>query len=76
MNHADCLRTLIENWKAACAEVGDGQPIEVTISTAPPLVPNPWTHRATCPHGVTFWMEPTGEQLASWAAKPPGFRGD
>ena len=44
-------------------------PLDVVISTAPPLVPNPFTTEPfVCPHGVAFWMEPTGEQLAEWHA--------
>jgi hypothetical protein len=50
-----------------------GDPIEVTISTAPPLISGPFTEGFRCPHGVTFWMEPTGDQRAQWArdAKRP-----
>ena len=42
-------------------------PIEVTVSTAPPLVAGPYTTEPfTCPHGTTYWIEPTGEQVAQW----------
>jgi hypothetical protein len=35
---------------------------EVTVSTAAPAVAGPYaTEPFTCPHGVTYWMEPTGE---------------
>jgi len=43
------------------------QGVEVTVSTAPPLVRSRYTERFPCPHGVTYWMEPTGEQYAAWA---------
>jgi hypothetical protein len=39
----------------------------VTITTLPPLVTGPYTTDGlTCPHGITYWMEPTGEQIAQW----------
>ena len=42
--------------------------VEITVSTVPPLVAGPYTTDGfTCPHGVTFWIEPTGEQIAAWA---------
>lgn len=60
-DHQECADTL----RAGMA------PIDVTISTLPPLVPNPFTDEPfVCPHGVIFWMEPTGEQLAAWASPP------
>lgn len=41
--------------------------IEVTISTAPPIVQGPYTvDGMTCPHGIAYWWEPTGEQIAKW----------
>jgi hypothetical protein len=40
---------------------------EVTVSTAPPIVHGPYTvDPFRCPHGVTYWIEPTGEQIAAW----------
>lgn len=39
---------------------------EVFVSTAPPLVPNPFTEVFECPHGTVWFMEPTGEQHAQW----------
>lgn len=40
---------------------------EVNVSTEPPLVAGPYTTDVfVCPHGVGFWMEPTGEQIAAW----------
>ena len=42
-------------------------PTEITVSTEPPLIRGPWTTDGmTCPHGVTYWIEPTGEQIAQW----------
>jgi hypothetical protein len=41
---------------------------EVTVSPFPPLVRGPYTTEGfTCPHGTTFWVEPTGDQIAAWA---------
>jgi hypothetical protein len=40
---------------------------DVTVSTAPPVVAGPFTGEPfTCPHGITYWIEPTGEQIAEW----------
>lgn len=40
---------------------------EVTVSTSPPLVAGEFTTDPfICPHGTTFWIEPTGEQIADW----------
>lgn len=41
--------------------------VDIHVTTAPPVVPSPWTAAVTCPHGTTFYMEPTGEQLAEWS---------
>lgn len=39
----------------------------VTVSTHPPLMPSPFTTTAfICPHGRSYWPEPTGEQIAAW----------
>ena len=44
-------------------------PDDITISTEPPLVLGPYTTSGfTCPHGTTYWIEPTGEQIAKWRA--------
>lgn len=41
---------------------------EVSVSTEPPLVAGPYpTGGFKCPHGTTFYIEPTGEQIAQWA---------
>ena len=55
-----------------CAGVfrDDMAPIEVTVSTEPPIVEGPYTAAPLrCLHGVDFWVEPTGEQLARWQAE-------
>ena len=47
--------------------------IDVTVSTAPPIVLTPYTIvdgepvAMTCPHGITWWSEPTSDQIAQWA---------
>jgi hypothetical protein len=42
--------------------------VEVTVSTAPPIVAGPYEEACfTCPHGTTYWMEPTSEQRLAWA---------
>lgn len=45
---------------------------EVTVSTAPPIIANGFTASFTCPHGVQFWCEPTGDQRAVWAGRGRG----
>ena len=40
--------------------------LDVHVSAEPPIVHSRWTQKLTCPHGVRFWAEPTGEQLAAW----------
>lgn len=43
-------------------------PWDVTVSTEPPIVAGFYTRPPfICPHGVAYWMEPTGEQIAEWA---------
>jgi hypothetical protein len=43
------------------------QGVDVTVSEQPPIVTGPYTvDPFVCPHGVTFWIEPTGEQIAQW----------
>lgn len=57
---------------SACAELlREGMaPDEITVSTEPPIVIGPWTTEPfVCPHGVTYWIEPTGEQVARWKAE-------
>lgn len=46
---------------------------DVTVSTLPPIVESPYNRPGdgngslTCPHGTTFYFEPTSEQIAAWA---------
>ena len=42
--------------------------IEITVSDQPPLIANAYTiDPFICPHGTSYWMEPTSEQIAAWA---------
>jgi len=44
--------------------------VDVTVSAQAPLVIGPYTAEPmVCPHGVTWWWEPTGEQIADWVAR-------
>ena len=59
MSTHDCAGTLRDD----AAELG----LDVTVSTAPPVVIGPYTSEPfVCPHGVTCWIEPTGEQIARY----------
>jgi hypothetical protein len=59
--HLQCPRELRDRM----AEMG----VEITVSETPPLVAGPYTTAPmVCPHGVTYWFEPTGEQIAKWVA--------
>lgn len=59
----ECENELRTRWARICGD----ETTEVTISTIPPLVKGPYTQDGlTCPHGITYWMEPTGEQIAQW----------
>lgn len=41
--------------------------IDVHVSTLPPIVASPYGVEAyVCPHDITYWIEPTGEQIAQW----------
>lgn len=65
-DHADCRDSLVKMFAEVNATF-DGDPVEVSISTAPPLVRTPYTTDGfRCPHGTTYWIEPTGEQVAKW----------
>ncbi len=70
-DHDACRVRLQETWARACQEQGDPG-AEITISTLPPIVDSPWTQVVQCPHGVPFWCEPTGDQLAKWYAEVRG----
>ena len=57
-----CAQTLAENSLKLGAEVH--------VSTLPPIVQGPYEIAGfKCPHGVEYWLEPTGEQVADWAAR-------
>jgi hypothetical protein len=56
----NCAQQLVD-WMAALGT-------EVTVSTAPPIVHGRYTvDPFRCPHGVAYWIEPTGEQICAWA---------
>lgn len=58
--HAECAVYLRDR----AAALG----VEVTVSTATPLILTPYTTAPfTCPHGTTYYIEPTSEQIAQWA---------
>lgn len=62
LGRSECARTLAENSVTLGAEVH--------VSTLPPIVMG--AHEPAgfrCPHGVEYWIEPTGEQIADWAAR-------
>jgi hypothetical protein len=57
--HSTCRQVLIDEMRL--------MGVEITVSTAPPIVAGPYTTDAhRCPHGVDFWIEQTGEQIAQW----------
>jgi len=57
--HLGCPSTLQREAKA--------KGLDVTVSEQAPLITGPYTTDPfTCPHGVTYWIEPTGEQIATW----------
>jgi hypothetical protein len=57
--HDDCLNDLRDRFA--------GAGVEVTVSTATPLIRTPYTNDGwKCPHGYTYWVEPTSEQIAAW----------
>lgn len=62
-NHAECPAFL----KAKMAELG----CDITVTDLKPLVQSPYSKdgngAAKCPHGTTFYFEPTGDQIAEWA---------
>lgn len=60
---AEFIRTSMANLGAA-----QGIGCEIVVSSAPPIVESPYgAHGYECPHGVTWWIEPTSEQIAEWA---------
>jgi hypothetical protein len=47
--------------------LADKDGVDIIISTEPPLVCGPYgINGFTCPHGITYWIEPSGEQIAQW----------
>ncbi|WP_433233825.1 hypothetical protein [Actinomadura nitritigenes] len=60
--HGECADLLAEQMAA--------MGVEVTVSTEPPTARSPYTADPfTCPHGVSYWIEPTAAQLTRWAAE-------
>lgn len=60
VDHADCLPFIRSAF--------EGKGADVVVSTLPPLVYGPYTTDALmCPHGTTYYLEPTGDQVAKWA---------
>jgi hypothetical protein len=56
--HEGCRQLLVDRM----ASLG----CEIVASCAPPLFDTVWTERFTCPHGTTYWVEPTPEQRIQW----------
>jgi adenosine deaminase len=58
--HKDCRQFVADKFAA--------MGLDITVTTDRPLVHGPYTTEGfVCPHGVAFWPEPTGEQIAQWA---------
>ncbi len=63
-NHAECAPFLKTRMRLLGADV--------SVSDLPPLVQSPYNRPGdgngslTCPHGTTFYFEPTGDQIAQW----------
>lgn len=61
--------TCAEFLRATMAAIGaeEGLGCEITVSTARPLIVGPYgVNGYDCPHGATYWIEPTSEQIAEW----------
>lgn len=59
-----------EECSAVLRDVLAERGVEVTASTSPPLIRNPYTvDPFRCPHGVLYWLEPTSEQIMRWQAE-------
>lgn len=57
----------LEACRAVLREGMASMGVEVTVSTARPLVADDYEVAAyQCPHGTMFYMHPTGEQIAQW----------
>ncbi|RBM18103.1 hypothetical protein DI005_20130 [Prauserella sp. PE36] len=47
--------------------------IDVAVSTDRPSNAGPYEPASyMCPHRSTFWMQPTGAQITTWATEPAG----
>lgn len=58
-DHVECRDVI----RGGLAEQG----VDAVVSTATPIVSGPYeAHGYTCPHGTTYWVQPTGEQIAAW----------
>jgi hypothetical protein len=65
LGRSQCGEFIRATMTAIAAE--SGRNCEITVSTAPPLVASPYGDNGyECPHGVTYWIEPTSEQIAEW----------
>ena len=55
--------------RRAMAAIGaeSGRNCDIVVSSAPHIVASPYgANGYECPHGVTWWIEPTSEQIAEW----------
>ena len=67
LGRSECAEYIREYMAALGDELGEG--CEIVVSTARPLVRSPYgANGYECPHGVTYWIEPTSEQIARWNA--------
>ncbi|GAA2696383.1 hypothetical protein [Actinoplanes palleronii] len=65
LGRTECAQLLIDQMARIGGETGEG--CEITVSTAPPLVTSPYgANGYECPHGTTYWIEPTSEQIMRW----------
>jgi hypothetical protein len=63
----ECEAVLREMYAAECAKLGFPVP-DYHVSHLPPLVESGYVDlQMVCPHGVTWHMEPTSDQIAEWA---------
>lgn len=65
LGRSQCAEFLRTHMAAIGAE--SGRNCEITVSTATPLIVGPYgINGYDCPHGTTYWIEPTSEQIAEW----------
>jgi len=65
LGRSACAEFLREHMAAIGEEAAVG--CEIVVSTAPPLVASPYgANGYECEHGVTYWIEPTSEQVMKW----------